>query len=54
VDYLAARYRIDDAHIIGHGQVGDTRCPGRCFPMGDLLARVHRLRAAREALAGAG
>jgi N-acetyl-anhydromuramyl-L-alanine amidase AmpD len=54
VDYLSARYRIDDAHIIGHGQVGDTRCPGRCFPMGELLARVHRLRAAREALAGAG
>ena len=50
VDYLAARYRIDDAHIIGHGAVGDTRCPGRCFPMGELLARVHRLRAARDAL----
>jgi N-acetyl-anhydromuramyl-L-alanine amidase AmpD len=54
VDYLSARYRIDVSHIIGHGSVGDTRCPGRCFPMGDLLARVHRLRAAREALAGAG
>jgi len=54
VDCLSARYRIDDAHIIGHGQVGDTRCPGRCFPMGELLARVKRLRAARGALAGAG
>jgi len=50
VDHLSARYRIDDAHIIGHGSVGDTRCPGRSFPMSDLLARVHRLRAAREAL----
>jgi N-acetyl-anhydromuramyl-L-alanine amidase AmpD len=53
VDYLAARYHIDDAHIIGHGTVDDTRCPGQCFSMGDLLARVHRLRAAREGLAAA-
>jgi N-acetyl-anhydromuramyl-L-alanine amidase AmpD len=53
VAYLAARYHIDDAHIIGHGSVGDTRCPGRCFPMSDLLARVHRLLAEREGLASA-
>ncbi|MBM4017291.1 MAG: N-acetylmuramoyl-L-alanine amidase [Planctomycetes bacterium] len=54
VDYLSHRYKILDAHIIGHGTVGDTRCPGRMFPMNDLLARVRRLRAAREALGRAG
>ena len=48
VEYLADRYHIDEAHIIGHGQVGDTRCPGRCFPMKDLVARVHQLRAAGQ------
>jgi len=51
VAYLAARYKIDDAHIIGHGSVGDTRCPGRCFPMSDLLARVRQARAPRDDLA---
>jgi N-acetylmuramoyl-L-alanine amidase len=50
VDYLAAKYHIDDAHIIGHGTVDDTKCPGRLFSMADLLAQVHKLRAARGAV----
>ena len=53
VGYLSARYTIDESHIIGHGSVGDTRCPGRGFPMGDLLTRVHRVQTAREGLASA-
>jgi len=53
VAYLAARYKIDECHIIGHGSVGSTRCPGGCFPMDDLAARVHRLQAAREGLVSA-
>ncbi len=40
VDYLSAKYHIDDSHIIGHGTVGQTKCPGRFFPMADLLAQV--------------
>jgi hypothetical protein len=51
VAYLAARYHVDNAHIIGHGSVGDTRCPGRGFPMGDLQARVMRARVPRDDLA---
>jgi len=53
VDYLAARYRIDDAHIIGHGMVGDTRCPGRCFSLDAFLARLRAARSARQGLASA-
>ena len=44
VEYLAALYHVDDAHIIGHGTVGDTRCPGRCFPFDRLFARLHGVR----------
>ena len=51
VDYLAARYRIDDAHIIGHGSVDGTRCPGGCFPFDRLFARLHAL---HRGLASAG
>jgi N-acetylmuramoyl-L-alanine amidase len=51
VDYLAAKYHIDDAHIIGHGTVDDTKCPGRFFPMNDLLAQLRKLRASRGVLA---
>ena len=47
VDFLAARYQIDDRHIIGHGGVGETRCPGRYFSLSDLLARLHAERQAR-------
>jgi len=47
VDFLAARYEIPDSRIIGHRDVDDTRCPGRCFPFNDLFARLHALRAAR-------
>jgi N-acetylmuramoyl-L-alanine amidase len=49
VDYLATRYNIDDAHIIGHGTVDDTKCPGKYFSMSDLLAAVRRARSARGA-----
>jgi len=47
VDYLAARYGIDGSHIIGHGDVDDTRCPGRYFSMDDLMSRLAQQRAAR-------
>ena len=47
VDYLSALCRIDEAHIIGHGTVDDTRCPGRHFSFDDLLARLRQRRAAR-------
>jgi len=49
VDYLSARYGIDEAHIIGHSKVGDTRCPGRHFSFDDLLGRLTRARVARAA-----
>jgi N-acetylmuramoyl-L-alanine amidase len=51
VEYLAARYRIDESHVIGHGSVGDTRCPGRTFPMNDLQTRIRCGRVSRDALA---
>lgn len=51
VDYLSAKYEIPDPQIIGHGDVDDTRCPGRHFSFADLLARLRRRRAARETLA---
>jgi N-acetyl-anhydromuramyl-L-alanine amidase AmpD len=47
VEYLAYRYNIDDRHIIGHGMVDDTRCPGRYFPFDDLFARIQADRAHR-------
>jgi hypothetical protein len=53
IDYLAARYRIADDHVIGHGDVDDTRCPGRQFSMAELFAGLRRLRAARQSLARA-
>jgi len=49
VDYLAARYRIDDLHVIGHGDVDSTKCPGRYFSFDDLFRRLRRCRAARGA-----
>ena len=52
VSYLAAKYKIDDRHIIGHGTVDDTRCPGRCFLFDDLFARLRNGRAAHNAVAG--
>ena len=51
VDYLAARYTIGDSHIIGHGDVDDTKCPGRYFPFDDLFSRLRHRRAERGALA---
>ncbi len=53
VDWLTARYRIPDDHVIGHAHVDDTTCPGRYFSMQDLRRRVeHRRRARAIALAG--
>lgn len=49
VDWLSARYRIDDAHIIGHGHVCDTRCPGRYFSFDELFGQLHARRDARAA-----
>jgi len=51
VDYLSARFEIPDAHIFGHGDVDDTRCPGRHFSFEALFERLRRRRAARETLA---
>ena len=53
VDYLSTRYAIDDAHIIGHGTVGDTRCPGRSFQLDGFLAHLRAARAARQGFASA-
>lgn len=50
IDYLATRYQIDDAHVVGHRDVDSTKCPGRYFPFQDLQARLRALRAARGAL----
>jgi len=47
VNYLAARYHVSDDHIIGHGDVDSTRCPGRNFSFSDLRARLRTLRAQR-------
>ncbi len=52
VDYLSAKYEIPDARIIGHGDVDDTKCPGRHFSFEDLFERLRRRRAKREAAAG--
>ena len=51
VDWLSARYRIDDAHIIGHSHVCDTRCPGRYFPFDELFGQLRVRRSARAASA---
>jgi hypothetical protein len=51
VDFLATKYHIDDAHIIGHGTVGQTRCPGRYLSFESLFASLHASRAARQAYA---
>ena len=48
VDWLAARYRIGDDHIIGHGDVGDTRCPGRYFPRAEFFQQLQAKREARR------
>lgn len=48
VDYLSARYQVDDARIIGHGHVDATRCPGRYFPFDDLFSRLRSLRGGRQ------
>ena len=50
VDYLAARYKISDSHIIGHGDVDSTKCPGRYFSFDDLFRRLRRRRDARGAV----
>jgi len=53
VDYLSAKYHINDAHIIGHGTVDSTRCPGRLLSFDDLFARLHAGQGARQAYASA-
>ena len=49
VDYLSTKYHIDDSHIIGHGTVDDTKCPGHNCPVSAVVAAVHRARSARGA-----
>jgi hypothetical protein len=36
VSHLAKEFQIDSSHIIGHGTVKATECPGRHFPMDDV------------------
>ncbi|MBA4032822.1 MAG: hypothetical protein C0478_18290 [Planctomyces sp.] len=36
VSHLAKEFQIDSSHIIGHGAVKATECPGRHFPMDDV------------------
>jgi len=48
VDWLAARYRIGDDHIIGHGDVCDTHCPGRYFPRDEFFKQLRARRDARQ------
>jgi len=40
VRYLAARFEIPPADIIGHSQIRDTDCPGKHFPWAELRARL--------------
>jgi N-acetylmuramoyl-L-alanine amidase len=47
VDYLATKYHIDDSHIIGHGTVDDTKCPGKYCPISNVIASVRRARSLR-------
>jgi hypothetical protein len=44
VNFLCDRYRIprDRKHIIGHGEIRNTQCPGPQFHWGDLMARVRQ------------
>jgi len=51
VDYLRVRFHISDDHIFGHGDVDDTRCPGRYFPWDDLWRRLRAREAARRTVA---
>ena len=39
---LARRYAIPRERIVGHHDVQATRCPGRLFPLDELLAAVPR------------
>ncbi|MGB2781697.1 MAG: peptidoglycan recognition family protein [Phycisphaerae bacterium] len=47
-DWLATRYRIGEDHIIGHGDVADTHCPGRYFPRAEFFQQLQAKRAARQ------
>ncbi len=48
VDWLTARYGIPDSHVVGHGDVDVTDCPGRYFSRGELLRRVAMRREGRR------
>ncbi len=48
VDWLTSRFRIGDRHVIGHGTVGDTKCPGRHFSFAELTRRLCARREARR------
>jgi hypothetical protein len=55
VDWLTARYGIADSHVIGHGDVDVTSCPGRHFSREDLMRRIRiRREARRQAVATSG
>jgi len=44
VAYLMDTYRIPPSNVIVHRDVRETKCPGRYFPMGEVMAGVARYR----------
>lgn len=42
---LAREYQIDADHVIGHGDVKATECPGRLFPLKEVRTSVSAARA---------
>lgn len=44
VKTLAREYAIDAEHVIGHGDVKATECPGQFFPLSNVRASVAAVR----------
>ncbi len=42
VKALCRRYGISPQHVMGHGHVDSTECPGRCFPWEEFKSRLLR------------
>ncbi|MGQ0613297.1 MAG: peptidoglycan recognition protein family protein [Planctomycetaceae bacterium] len=39
---LCRRYGISPQHVLGHGHIDSTECPGHCFPWEEFRARLGR------------
>jgi len=48
VTLLAERYAIPLEHIVGHGELKNTACPGRLFPMEALVMALRQARIQRH------